>query len=96
MIGPNSFQDHFIFIKNVYKCMEIERTTSLHEKTPSKAWYLLPIFFGVIGGLIMFFVLKDEDGRMAKKGAVVGIILTVVYTGVAVVAPIILMFSLGS
>ena len=76
--------------------MEIERTTSLHEKTPSKAWYLLPIFFGLIGGLIMFFVLKDEDRRMAKKGAVVGIILTVVYTGVAVVAPIILMFSLGS
>jgi hypothetical protein len=47
-------------------------------KGPSKAWYLLPIFLGIIGGLIMFFVIKDEDRNMAKKGLILGIILTAV------------------
>ena len=45
---------------------------------PSKVWYLVPIFFGIIGGLVMYLVLKDEDRKMAKKGLVLGIILTVV------------------
>jgi hypothetical protein len=31
-----------------------------------------------IGGLIMFFVTKDEDRNMAKKGLILGIILTAV------------------
>jgi heme A synthase len=76
--------------------MEIDQRTSPHEKTPSKAWYLLPIFFGLVGGLIMFFVLKDEDRRMAKKGAVVGAILTAVYVGVGIVTPIAGVLLLGA
>jgi len=44
-------------------------------KKPSKAWYLVPIFFGIIGGVAMYLVLKDEDKKMAKNGLVLGIIL---------------------
>jgi hypothetical protein len=47
-------------------------------KGPSKAWYLLPTFLSIIGGLIMFFVIKDEDRNIAKKGLILGIILTAV------------------
>ena len=44
----------------------------MSENTPNdlpkntKAWYILPIFFGVIGGLIMYFILKDKNPKMAK------------------------------
>lgn len=44
----------------------------------SIAWYLLPIFFGFVGGMAMFFVLKDEDRQLAKNGVKVGAILTIV------------------
>jgi uncharacterized BrkB/YihY/UPF0761 family membrane protein len=44
----------------------------------SRIWYLLPIFFGFLGGMAMFFVLKDEDRQLAKNGVKVGAILTIV------------------
>jgi len=49
---------------------------------PSAAWYLAPIFLGIIGSAIMWFVLKDEDHpdspKMVKKGWIIGIVLTVI------------------
>jgi len=49
---------------------------------PSAAWYLAPIFLGVIGSTIMWYVLKDEDHpdspKMVKKGWVIGIVLTLI------------------
>ncbi len=49
---------------------------------PSAAWYLAPIFLGIIGSAIMWYVLKDEDHpdspKMVRKGWVIGIILTVI------------------
>ncbi len=47
-------------------------------KKPSKAWYLLPIFFSLIGGLIMFFVLRNQDKSMAKKGLIIGVVLFII------------------
>jgi len=49
---------------------------------PSAAWYLAPIFLGIVGSAIMWYVLKDEDHpdskKMVRKGWVIGIILTVI------------------
>ena len=49
---------------------------------PSAAWYLAPIFLGIIGSAIISFVLKDEDHpnspKMVKKGWIIGIALTVI------------------
>ena len=49
---------------------------------PSAAWYLAPIFLGIIGAAIMWFVLKDEEHpdspKMVKKGWIIGIALTVI------------------
>ena len=45
---------------------------------PSAAWWLLPIFLGLIGGAIAWACLRDRDPRMANKCLVLGIILTVV------------------
>jgi hypothetical protein len=44
----------------------------------SNIWYLLPIFFGLVGGMAMFFVLKDENRQLAKNGVKLGAILTIV------------------
>ena len=54
------------------------RVAGIAEKRASAAWYLLPIFLWFIGGLIMFFVLKDEDRGRAKGGLKLGIILSVI------------------
>jgi len=49
---------------------------------PSAAWYLAPIFLGIIGSAIMWYVLKDEDhpdsSKMVRKGWVIGIVLTLI------------------
>lgn len=46
------------------------------KKSVSKIWYLLPIFMGIIGGVIMFVTLRKEDMEEAKTGLVLGIIVT--------------------
>jgi len=51
------------------------------SEKPSAAWYLAPIFLGIIGSAIMWYVLKDEihpdSPKMIKKGWVIGIVLTI-------------------
>jgi hypothetical protein len=43
---------------------------------PSAAWYLLPIFLSWLGGLIMHFAIRDRSKAMAKKGLILGLVLT--------------------
>ena len=45
---------------------------------PSAAWWLLPIFFSFIGGIIAWVCVKDRDPSMAKNCLILGIVLTVV------------------
>ena len=40
----------------------------------SKAWYLLPIFLGIIGGIIGFFVLRNDSPKMARNCLIIGVI----------------------
>lgn len=42
----------------------------------SAIWYVLPIFLGFIGGLIMLFALKNDHRDRAIRGFILGIILT--------------------
>ncbi len=48
------------------------------EKTRSNAWFLLPIFFSWIGGLIAYFILRHDDPPKAKNCLYLGIALTVI------------------
>ena len=43
------------------------------EKPRSNAWFLLPIFFGVIGGIVAFFILRQDDLSKAKNCLYLGI-----------------------
>jgi len=38
---------------------------------PSAAWYLAPIFLGIIGSGIMWYVLKDEDHPDSTNSTVI-------------------------
>jgi uncharacterized membrane protein len=48
------------------------------EKPRSNAWFLLPIFLGIIGGIIAFFILRQNDPRKAKNCLYLGIVLMIV------------------
>ena len=48
------------------------------EKRRSNFWYLLPIFLGIIGGVIAYFALRRDDREKAKKCLYLGLILLVV------------------
>jgi len=48
------------------------------EKIRSRWWYLVPIFFGLIGGIIAYFAIRKDDPQKAKKCLWVGIILTAI------------------
>ena len=50
--------------------MEIRKRSSL--------WFLLPILFNIIGGVIAYFVIKDDDPSKAKNCLWLGIILFVI------------------
>jgi len=48
------------------------------EKPRSNIWFLLPIFLGLIGGIIAFFVLRKDDPKKAKNCLYLGMILAVI------------------
>jgi len=47
-------------------------------KIKSNWWYLLPLFLGVIGGIIAWASLKSHDGKLAKNSLILGVILNVI------------------
>ncbi|GKS67493.1 hypothetical protein YTPLAS73_10400 [Nitrosarchaeum sp.] len=47
-------------------------------KSRSNGWYVLPIFLGWIGGIIAYFILRNDDPRKAKNCLYLGIILGIV------------------
>ncbi len=48
------------------------------EKPRSNWWFLLPIFLGIIGGIIAYFVLRHDDPRKAKNCLYLAIALFVI------------------
>ncbi len=48
------------------------------EKQKSNWWFLLPIFLGLVGGIIAYFVLRRDDPRKAKNCMYLGIVLAVI------------------
>lgn len=51
------------------------KTMAEQYKQRSKAWYLMPIFLGIIGSLITHFALRHDDPKMARNCWIIGIAL---------------------
>jgi len=41
-------------------------------------WYLLPIFVGLIGGIIAYWILRHDDPKKAKNCLYIGIVLAII------------------
>ena len=41
-------------------------------------WYLLPIFVGMIGGIIGYFIIRKDDPRKAKNCIYIGIVMMII------------------
>ena len=48
---------------------------SYPQKSRSNAWYLLPIFVGMIGGIIAYLVIRKDDPHKAKNCIYIGIVM---------------------
>jgi len=48
------------------------------EIGPTALLYLVPIFFGILGGVLMYIAVKDTNMKMANNGVIVGVILTII------------------
>jgi len=48
-------------------------------KTRSILWYILPALTSIIGGVIAYFILREDDPSKAKNCLWLGIVLTVSY-----------------
>ncbi len=48
------------------------------EKRRSNMWFLLPIFVGLIGGVIAYLILRKDDPAKAKNCLYLGIILAAI------------------
>ncbi len=44
-------------------------------KARSNAWYLLPFFFSIIGGIIGYFIIKKDDPVKAGRLIIVGLVV---------------------
>jgi len=49
--------------------------TSTRKRSPF--WYLLPIFFWFVGGIISYFILKNTDPQKAKRCIIIGIVFSI-------------------
>jgi uncharacterized membrane protein len=48
------------------------------ERLRSNWWYLVPIFLGLIGGIVAYFALRNDDRKKAKNCLFLGIILGII------------------
>lgn len=59
-------------------CGQKQAKEYMTSKRRSRWWFLLPIFFSVIGGLIAYFVLKEDDPKLAKNCLILGLVMIAV------------------
>ena len=60
-----------------------ERHHAHVKQNRSKAWIILPIIFGILGGIIALIVIWKDDKTFAKICLIVGILSTVIGIGLS-------------
>lgn len=48
------------------------------KKSPSILWYLVPLLFAIIGGVIGYYAVVGRNKTMAKNMLIVGIAMTII------------------
>ena len=60
-----------------------------NERKRSNFWYLAPVLFGLIGGILGYFGIRYDDPSKARNILIIGIVLAVLQF--AIYIPIILL-----
>lgn len=74
----------------------MSNNTNIEGESPNKAWYLLPIFFGLLGGIVMYFIVREDNKQMAKNGLILSVILTVVGIIIVILMNVIMFSTFNS
>lgn len=53
-----------------YDTVQIRRRSSL--------WFLLPVVFNILGGIVAYFAIRDDDPKKAKSCLLLGIVLAAI------------------
>ncbi|QLC49561.1 zinc ribbon domain-containing protein [Methanolobus zinderi] len=56
-------------------------------KKPGNVWYLLPIIFNIIGGIIAYFAIRNKNRQMAKNLLQIGLLIFVLVFGYIIFYP---------
>ncbi|MCR3907093.1 MAG: PCI domain-containing protein [Tenericutes bacterium] len=73
-----------VTINQAPKKIQTESTTYVPQRTfsknpnPSSGWYLVPLFFGLLGGIFGYTAVKNDDPDMANTLLWVGILSSVI------------------
>ncbi len=59
------------------KCGQ-QNNSNFQKSKRSNFWYLLPIVFGIAGGLIAYLVLRKSDSKKARNCLIIGVGLTLI------------------
>lgn len=59
--------------------MARKRRNSINPENISWVIYLIPVLFGVVGGIITYFALKNTAPTTAKFTFIVGVVSTLLY-----------------
>ena len=62
------------------KCGSNQTPNPSRLKKRSNFWYLVPIIFSIVGGIITYLVLRKSDSSKAKKCLVIGIVIFILWS----------------
>jgi len=61
------------------KIAEWSSVAGYAKERPTRAWYFVPFFLGILGGIIGYFAVKEDDKRMANNLLILGILMTIIW-----------------
>lgn len=68
--------------------------TSKPKSKPTRAWYLVPLLLSIIGGIIGYFAVKNDDKPMANRLLIIGVVMFVLALSAAFVIPALMIGSI--
>lgn len=73
------YQDNLLrsdfFVNESYKVEKYKGAEIKYIERPTPLWYLLPLLFGILGGIIGYVAVKNEDEEMAINLLIFGIVM---------------------
>ena len=58
--------------------MDLDKEDNMNNKVkPTPLLWLVPIFMGLLGGILMYIAVKDQDQEKANSAILVGIVSTI-------------------